>query len=309
MYGRVEGFIDKVKKEGISEVFFDVLLSQICTFRIGGAAKLVLAPESADEVIRCVQKLRKFGVAYLVIGSASNLLFDDRGFDGAVIRTYKLKGVRFSEGVVIADAGVSLSYLCRFAAMHGLFGLHGLCGIPGTVGGSVITAAGAFGCNIYDHICGVTVYLPDEDRIASIPLGAADFSYRKSPDTLKDAVILNVSFKLPSGERTDIEERMSLCQEKRRLTQPHGAASAGSYFKRPDGAPPAAYLIDRAGLKGMRIGDAVVSEKHAGFIVNIGNATALDVLRLAERVKETVFCKFGVLLTEEVRKIPFEFNY
>ena len=133
-------------------------LSRICTFRIGGEAKIILTPESAEELIFCIQALRELRIPYLTVGSASNLLFDDRGFEGAVIRTNKIKTATVENGILTAEAGVPLPSLCRIASENSIGGLHGLCGIPGTVGGSIITAAGAFGCNIYDHITEVSLF-------------------------------------------------------------------------------------------------------------------------------------------------------
>ena len=301
----IQKFITEIRKTLRTEIIENAPLSKICTFRIGGNARLMLSPENEDELISCVRKLRNHGIPYLTVGAASNLLFDDRGFDGAVIRTGKLKNTRIENGVLTAQAGVPLPLLCHVAAENNMGGLHGLCGIPGTAGGSIITAAGAFNCNIYDHVTEIKAYFPSEDRVRSLPLTASDFSYRTSPEILKDAVILRVSFALPPQERSEIEAKMTACTEKRKATQPYGIPSAGSYFRRPDNAPPAALLIDRAGLKGTRVGGAEVSEKHAGFIVNKGDATSDDVKRLADTVKTTVLHAYGTVLTEEVVSVPY----
>ena len=301
-----EQFQTDLRKNTLTDVQTNFPLSKICTFRIGGEARLVLTPKSTDELITCIQNLRRYEIPHLTVGSASNLLFDDKGFDGAVIRTHKLKTVTVREGILTAEAGVLLPYLCRIAAENSMGGLHGLCGIPGTVGGSTVTAAGAFGCNIYDRITEIEVYFPNENQIKTLPLTASDFSYRKSPEILKDAVILRVSFLLPHRERHAIEAEMISVTEKRRATQPCNSYSAGSYFKRPENAPPAAFLIDQAGLKGTRIGDATVSKKHAGFIVNEGKATSQDVKTLAKKVKNEIFRAYGVTLTEEVETVPYQ---
>ena len=306
MQENISNFTEALAGHGVCNIQENYPLSRICTFRIGGEAKIILTPESAKELIFCIQALRELRIPYLTVGSASNLLFDDRGFDGAVIRTNKIKTVTVENGILTAEAGVPLPSLCRIASENSMGGLHGLCGIPGTVGGSIITAAGAFGCNIYDHITEVKAYFPDEKQVRTLPITASDFSYRKSPKILKDAVILRVSFRLPGEDRRQIEEKMTHCTEQRRATQPHGIPTAGSYFKRPKNAPPAALLIDQAGLKGLTVGGASVSEKHAGFIVNSGSATAEDVKRLAQAVKNTVLHRFGVTLTEEVQAVPYQ---
>ena len=298
--------IEALAERGVRGIQENYPLSRICTFRIGGEAKIILTPESAEELIFCIQALRELRIPYLTVGSASNLLFDDRGFDGAVIRTNKLKTVTVENGLMTAEAGVPLPRLCRIASENSMGGFHGLCGIPGTVGGSIITAAGAFGCNIYDHITEIKAYFPDEKQVRTLPNTASDFSYRQSPQILKGSVILRVSFRLPHEERRQIEEMMTLCAEQRRATQPHGIPTAGSYFKRPENAPPAAFLIDQAGLKGLTFGGASVSEKHAGFIVNSGSATAEDVKQLAQTVKNTILHRFGITLTEEVQTVPYQ---
>lgn len=300
----IQKFKTEISETHRIEIAENAPLSKICTFRIGGNARLMLSPESEEELITCIRKLRKHDIPYLTVGAASNLLFDDKGFDGAVIRTGKLKKVVIENEIVTAQAGVTLLKLARIACENSLGGFHGLCGIPGTVGGSVITAAGAFGCNIYDHVTEIKAYFPSEDRVKTLRITAADYSYRKSPEILKDTVILRVSFAPPTEDRGEIEKKITACTEKRRAAQPHGIPSAGSYFKRPENAPSAALLIDRAGLKGTRVGGARVSEKHAGFIVNEGNATAEDVKTLAQTVKDTILTAYGIPLTEEVIHVP-----
>ena len=297
----IQKFKTEINETHRTEIMENTPLSKICTFRIGGRAELVLSPESEEELITCIRKLRKHHIPSLTVGTASNLLFDDKGFNGAVIRTHKLKSVTVRNGILTAEAGVTLPKLCRIAAENSMGGLHGLCGIPGTVGGSIITAAGAFGCNIYDHVTEIKAYLPSEDKVKILNFTATDFSYRKSPEILKDTVILHVSLAPTTEARSEIEAKITVCTEKRRATQPHGIPSAGSYFRRPENAPPAALLIDRAGVKGMRVGGAAVSEKHAGFVVNLGEATAKDVKELLCQVSDKVFEHTGIRLEPEVR--------
>ncbi len=306
MQKSIEQFTTEIRKMLHSKIIENAPLSKICTFRIGGEARLILTPKSREELITCIKKLQKYGIPHLTVGSASNLLFDDQGFDGAVIRTNMLKKVQIEDGTLTAEAGVPLPKLCRTAAENSMGGLHGLCGIPGTVGGALVTAAGAFGCNIYDHITELEAYFPKEDQTKTLTLTASDFSYRHSPEILKGAVILRASFRPPSEDREQIEAKITACTAQRRSTQPHDIPSAGSYFKRPENAPPAAFLIDQAGLKGLTVEGAAVSEKHAGFIVNKGNATAEDVKAVADTVKSEVLRLFGVTLTEEVQAVPYQ---
>lgn len=280
---------------------FDLRLSHICTFGIGGTADAVLSPESEQELTDTLLALKRHSIPVMTVGSASNILFSDQGFRGAVIRTHRLNSISLNDGKLTCQAGAFLPTLCRFAARNGIGGFHGLCGIPGTVGGALVTAAGAFGCNIYDTLESCRVFIPKENQIADIPCRASDFSYRKSPFSLKDdLIILSATFKPTHEDNAVILEKIHQCTQKRFSSQPHGERSAGSYFKRPPDAPPAAYLIDKARLKGLTVGGAAVSEKHAGFIINKGNATAKDVLTLADTVKTEVFRIHGVKLTEEV---------
>ena len=294
--------LKKLKKQEKTEILTGFRLFNLCSFRVGGEADLVISPETETDFITTLDVLTESNVPYLVIGSASNILFSDEGFRGAIVRTHRLNNLSVSGNILTAEAGVPLSRLSREAMERESGGFHGLCGIPGRVGGSLVTAAGAFGCNIYDHLTSCRLYLPKENKIETIPLTAKDFSYRTCPEILKNATILSANFDLSQSPepRESIQAKISACTEKRKLTQPHGVPSAGSYFKRPKNAPPAAYLIDQAGLKGTRIGDAQVSEKHAGFIVNLGNATAKDIQILAEQIKTKILQTYGVELEEEV---------
>ncbi|MBR2460712.1 MAG: UDP-N-acetylmuramate dehydrogenase [Clostridia bacterium] len=299
-YGKI---IETLNKKGKPKIQGDFRLSHICTMGIGGKTDLLISPNSIAELTDTVRSLRQCGIPYKTVGAASNLIFSDDGFRGAVIRTVGLKGIFFDEGSVTCEAGVFLPVFCRAAASLGLGSLHGICGIPGTVGGALMTSAGAFGCNIYDRVTSCTVYRPKTDETETVPISASDFSYRASPFFDSDTVILSASFALPREDSAAILRKMHQVTEKRKATQPVGERSAGSYFKRPKNAPPAAFLIDRAGLKGYSIGGAAVSDKHAGFIINRGNATSSDILALADAVKRRVYQQFSVLLEEEAEYV------
>ena len=298
--------LKKLKKQEKTESLSDFRLFNLCTFKIGGKADLVVSPETESDFITTLGMLSESNIPYLVVGSASNLLFSDDGFNGAIVRTHRLNALTVHGNILTAEAGVPLSKLSQAAMRCGSGGFHGLCGIPGRVGGSLVTASGAFGCNIYDHIRSCRIYLPKENRIEELPLQPDDFSYRTCPTILKNATLLSASFNLiPNPEpQESIQAKITACSEKRKATQPQGVPSAGSYFKRPENAPPAAYLIDQAGLKGARVGGAQVSEKHAGFIINVGNATAKDVQALADQIKTEIIKTYGVELKEEVIFIP-----
>lgn len=297
----------RLEDEGSIRLARDVPLSRYCTIGIGGRAAALVTPRSSIALINVLRELGALRVPYRVIGLGSDVLFDDAGFGGVIINTASLSGLSLENGTLTAQCGVTLPLICSFAAKNSLDGLHGLCGIPGTVGGALATAAGAFGCRIYDHLSACTLYRARSGRVERVPLCADDFSYRSSPISRLGDIVLSAEFTPPTADGAVILRKMSECTKKRRATQPHGEKSAGSYFKRPENAPPAALLIDRAALKGTAVGGAAVSEKHAGFIVNRGGATCADVLGLAEIVKSRVAELFGVTLTEEVIYIPTAF--
>lgn len=295
--------LDRFEDEGSIKLVRDIELSRVCTIGIGGRARALISPRSQAALVDVIRALAYSDIPYRVIGAGSNVFFDDAGADGVVVNTSLISGISVEGDILKVGCGSSVPLLCSFAAKRGLDGLYGLCGIPGTVGGALITAAGAFGCNIYDGLCACTVYLPSIDRVERLSLSAADYSYRNSPLKRLGGIVLEAEFSLQKADGAVILRKTAECEQKRRATQPRGEKSAGSYFKRPENAPPAAFLIDRASLKGASVGGAAVSEKHAGFIINRGGATSSDVLSLAEKIKATVMQRFGVALTEEVTYI------
>jgi UDP-N-acetylmuramate dehydrogenase len=281
----------------------EVPLSEMSTFRIGGAADAVAYPESPEELIWAVRAARECGTSFLVIGNGSNVLFSDDGYEGLVISTDRLRSLSFEDESVICCAGVSLPSLSKKAAELGLSGLEFACGIPGYLGGAVCMNAGAHGSEMSDIVLSTRAYDSVRDVVFDIPLKGNLFSYRHSVYSNSPSLIcISAELRLKRDSVDAIKARMKEYTEKRRRTQPIEMASAGSFFKRPEGHF-AAKLIDDCGLKGLSLGGAQVSLKHAGFIVNTGNATSSDVLKLAEKVKATVMDKFGVCLESEVKYI------
>ena len=275
-------------------------LSAVSTFGIGGNAAFFVVPSnipSAKEVLRTLHGLKE---RYIVIGNASNLLFSDYGFDGAVISTKSLCSLRDENGALTAGCGVMLPALCKYCAEKGYAGFEGLCSIPATVGGALRMNAGAFGCEMSDRLVSVSVYSPENDKTVIKSVKECGFAYRHSGIVNENEIILEARFIPETGKSTDIITKMDINRQKRAQNQPTGVRSAGSYFKKPNAEKSAGELIELCGLKGKRIGDAAVSEKHGNFIINEKSARAKDVLALAKLVKETVFQKTGVLLTEEV---------
>lgn len=272
------------------------------TFRIGGAAEVFVQPETEDQLCRAVALCKEQGIRYYLLGNGSNILFADEGFDGAVIDVSALKtGIEVDGGRLTAGAGNRLSALCNAALEHGLSGLEFAYGIPGTVGGAVYMNAGAYGGEMKDVLVSVR-YLAADGTIVERPAAELGLGYRHSVFEENGACILSATFCLKPGEKTAIRAQMEELMARRVDKQPLDKPSAGSTFKRPVGAFAAA-LIDQCGLKGARCGGAAVSEKHAGFVVNMGGATCADVLALCEEVCRVVKEQTGYELEREIRVV------
>ena len=274
-------------------------LSAHTSFRIGGAAALMLFPQDLKELAHTLTACSDCGVSPRLLGAGTNVLAPDAGVDTAVICTKDaLCGLELHGSTVSAMAGESLAKTAVFARDHGLSGLEFAHGIPGTVGGGVYMNAGAYDGCLADVCTGVAVMLPDGTLREYH--GKELFSYRSSIFQSMDCVIVRAEFALTSAPQEKIRGRMQELMERRRASQPLELPSAGSTFKRPKGNF-AGTLIQQAGLKGKRIGGACVSEKHAGFIVNTGGATAADVKTLIKEVQNQVLEFSGVLLEPEIR--------
>ncbi len=293
-------FLDAIRKEGIP--FREGLpLKPYSTFRIGGVARLALFPRSAEELSAAVRLLRDGALDFEIIGNGSNILFGDGRIQRTLIFTKGLDSLAVHENRLVAFAGTSLASLAGCAADASLTGLEFARGIPGTVGGAIFMNAGAYGGSISDVLT-QSVAL-DSETGELMTLTEHEFGYRTSIYMKKENLIcLGGTFSLREGDQTCILNRMKELSACRREKQPLEMPSAGSYFKRPEGYF-AGKLIEDCGLKGARIGGAAVSEKHAGFLVNLGGATAEDVLCLEELVKHEVRSRFGVSLEREVRLI------
>ena len=301
-----ETCFELIKKELFAESIeysCDFDLGGISSFRIGGAASVCAFPTNEKELIFTVEAAKRSGVKYKVIGRGSNLLFSDNGYSGLIVCTSKFSAFdRAENGNIVAQGGASLISLSRFAEKNSLSGLEFATGIPGSVGGAVFMNAGAYGSEISAVLVSCTVYDCSTSCVKTLSKAECEFSYRKSVFQKKtEYIILSVELCLTEGVRDEISEKMRDFTEQRRTKQPK-EHSAGSTFKRPEGYI-AAKLIDDAGLKGTRVGDAAVSEKHAGFIVNLKSATSGDVLALMDIVKKRVFELYGVALESEIEYV------
>lgn len=278
-------------------------MSRHTSFRIGGPARRMACPGTGEQLAAVLEIAKECGVETLVIGKGTNLLVADEGLDRVVIDTSAaMHAMGLGEdGRITAAAGVSLVRLAEFACRNGLTGLEFAHGIPGTLGGAVCMNAGAYGGEMVQVLESVTALFPDGVRV--LPVEELDLRYRHSLFTdHPEAVVLGATVKLEQGEEADIRAKMQELMGRRKATQPLEYPSAGSTFKRPVGYF-AGTLIDQTGLKGLAVGGAQVSEKHAGFVINTGGATFADVTELMEKVQQAVFDAAGVRLEPEVRII------
>lgn len=272
------------------------------SFRVGGPARRMAFPESGEQLVLLLTFARECGARPLVIGNGTNLLAPDGGLDRLVIVAGGLRRVEAGPepDTVLAEAGATLAQTAEFACGQGLAGLEFAHGIPGTVGGAVYMNAGAYGGETGQVIRGVAVLFPEEG-VRFIPGGEMAFSYRHSLlADCPEAAVLYAVFQLSPGDPAVIREKMRELMARRRESQPLEYPSAGSTFKRPEGHFAGA-LIQQCGLKGLSVGGAQVSEKHAGFLINRGGASCGDVLELIRQVRERVLEETGVRLEPEVR--------
>ena len=289
---------------GREKVFFNEPMSKHTTFHIGGNADCFLKLTSCEEVIEAVKLCREKGLKLFILGNGSNILVGDGGIRGVVIQLEKGFDLAEFDTVnmrVKAESGILLTKLSNLALKYELSGLECISGIPGTLGGAVYMNAGAYGDEIANHIISVT-FIDEKLNVVTIDKEACEFGYRKSIFTDSNKIILSAVLQLEKAPAEKIKERMAEYTHKRVTKQPIDKFSAGSTFKRPEGNF-AGTLIERSGLKGKTIGGAQVSEKHAGFIINTGSATAKEVLDLVKYVQKTVYKNSGVMLEPEIKKI------
>lgn len=276
-------------------------MSRRTTFRIGGPAEFFAAPDTVEQLESLLAVCRKETIPYFILGKGSNLLVGDKGIPGLTVAMENLSNITVEGEKITAQAGATLSAVCIAARQAGLTGLEFAYGIPGQVGGGVYMNAGAYGGELKDVLTAVT-FLDEEGNRAALPVGELEMGYRHSVFSGKNCVILSAEFQLkadPGGPHA-VGERMEDILLRRKEKQPLEWPSAGSTFKRPEGAYAAA-LIDQCGLKGLQIGGARVSEKHAGFVINAGGATCADVLALIRRIQDIVKNKTGFVLEPEIR--------
>ncbi len=274
-------------------------MSRHTTFRIGGEAACFIRISSEEQLRKLIPYFENVGIEYFVLGKGSNLLVGDKGYPGVILQISDACQQIEAEGNRLqVQAGAALSKVALFAMERGLEGLEFAAGIPGTVGGGVVMNAGAYGGEMKQVVESVRV-LSSEGEILTLDNDTMEFGYRTSIIRNRNFIVLSVTFRLREGNREEIRARIEDFQKRRIEKQPLNYPSAGSTFKRPEGYFAGKLIMD-AGLRGFQIGDARVSDKHCGFVVNVGKATARDVTDVIEEVQEKVRERFGVSLEREV---------
>lgn len=281
-------------------IYYDEPMCKHTSFKIGGPANAVVIPNAYEQIVNTISYCEVNKIPYYIMGNGSNILVDDQGIQGVVIKiSENMSQVSIEDDELIVEAGALLSYVSRLAFKHSLQGFEFASGIPGTIGGAIFMNAGAYGGEMKDVVSWVEV-LTKEMTIERLTNDQLNFGYRTSSVKENGLIILRCGLKLCKGDKEIIREITNELTAKRVSKQPLDLPSAGSTFKRPEGHF-AGQLIENAGLRGLRHGDAQVSEKHCGFIVNRGNATCKQVVDLIQVIQKVVYDTFGVELEREVR--------
>lgn len=302
-----------MKLEEISSSIYEVLTAYVpcedilcnepmcrhTTFRVGGEAQCFIRISNREQLMKVIPYLRQVETPFFILGNGSNLLVGDKGYEGVILQVGdKMNAVSVQGNQIIAQAGALLSQVARSAMEHSLTGLEFASGIPGTIGGGVVMNAGAYGGEMKQVVKQVTV-LDKHGEILELSGEDMEFGYRTSVIKNRPFIVLEVCLELGRGESGEIAQKMKELAGKRKEKQPLEYASAGSTFKRPEGYFAGKLIMD-AGLRGYSIGGARVSEKHCGFVINTGKATAADVAEVIQEVQERVKDKFDVMLEPEV---------
>lgn len=284
------------------EYLTDAVLKNYTSFKIGGIADIMVFPDTENKISHILKTINELSIPYLIIGKGSNMLISDAGFKGVVINTCRFDKITLIDNeTVYCQSGASLSKLCRFALDNSLTGLEFAFGIPGTAGGAAYMNAGAYGGEMSDVLISCEHLMSDGTK-SVYKSDELDLSYRHSVYSDSDLFIISLTIKLKKGNPEEIKAKMDELMAKRKDKQPLEFPSAGSTFKRPEGYFAAA-LLDECGLKGFSVGGAQVSKKHAGFVINTGDATCEDVKNLIAHCQKTVMNLKGVHIEPEVKII------
>lgn len=288
--------IEKIKNMNIGLVYENIDLKKYTTYKVGGTGRLLVIPDTTEKLIELLNYLKENNIKYKIIGNGSNLIFVN-DYDGVIIKLDKLNNVQINDNEVVVGAGISLIGLALKVSRMGLKGMEFATGIPGTIGGAVYMNAGAYKEDMASIIKKVKL-LDENDNIVELDKEELEFGYRKSILQTKKYVCLEATLLLEHGNVDEIMALIEKRKQKRLETQPLEYPSAGSVFRNPENGF-AWQLVDDIGYKGKRIGDAMVSEKHANFIINVGNATGSDIKELIYEIKNKVKDKYNVDLKVE----------
>lgn len=295
----MQQWISKLSEQEVGTVLPNEPMSKYTTWKIGGPADALIVPENKQQLANLIRRLYEEQIPWLMVGKGSNMLVSDRGIRGAVIKLGRgMEQIQFRGTEVEAGGGASFVRLSIMAGKEGMTGLEFAGGIPGTVGGAVYMNAGAHGSDVSRIFKSAEIVL-ETGELVTYNARDMEFAYRHSILHGSRGVVANAIFTLEEGDRLEIAAAMATYKDRRRKTQPLQQPCAGSVFRNPTGDH-AARLIEAAGLKGRTIGGAQISELHANFIVNTGQATAEDVLALMELIKDTIATKYDIALVPEV---------
>ena len=297
----IDSFSDHLKNKGLKIREYHSLRAETY-IKVDTIARLVIYPKDENELIDVLDHLKKTKISHRVLGRLSNVLFRDFYYDGVIIKTDGVNAIDIKDDFVTLGCGCFFPNAVKAIAEYNLGGFEGLSGIPGSVGGMLKQNAGAFGYQISDRLIECSVYDATTLSVAVLNNAQMDFEYRNSAINDGKYVVISAKFKAENISRQEILSSINEFSEIRRNTQPINEPSLGSAFKRVDGIG-AGYFIDKLGLKGFAIGGAMISRKHAGFVVNVGNASASDVIMLMDYVKKRAFAELGIALEEEIEII------
>ena len=300
----IETVMNEINNETASLCLMNESLKKHTTYGIGGPADLMIFPKSKQDLIKVIEIINENKIQLTILGSGSNVLVSDNGIRGAVISLKNsLKQIEVDDNILYAECGTMLGKIVKHAVKNNLIGLENLNGVPGTLGGALIMNAGAWGGEISENLIHVEV-INSKSEIQKIQKKDLNFSYRQSSFN-KDDILLSAKFNLKKADKDIIKENFIEAQSGRKKSQPLNKRSAGSLFKNPKNNS-AGKLLDEAGLKGFSIGDAKISEKHANFFINDGDATSKDMLMLIKKAHKEVKDKFNINLSLEVKLMGFD---
>ena len=299
----IETVMNEINNKTASLCFMNESLKKHTTYGIGGPADLMIFPKSKQDLIKVIEIINENKIQLTILGSGSNVLVSDNGIRGAVISLKNsLKQIEVDNNILYAECGTMLGKIVKHAVKNNLIGLENLNGVPGTLGGALIMNAGAWGGEISENLIHVEI-MNSKSEIQKIQKKDLNFSYRQSSFN-KDDILLSAKFNLKKADKDIIKENFIEAQSGRKKSQPLNKRSAGSLFKNPKNNS-AGKLLDEAGLKGFSIGDAKISEKHANFFINDGDATSKDMIMLIKKAHKEVKDKFNVNLSLEVKLMGF----